>query len=253
MIMVAALYLLGATHYRVALHAEAANVPAQIASQLKASPLRPLADFTVLPYMLVNIACLLLVAWKSIPMFGFGDLKRLKAAAEAAAQGHRSCLDSAYGACDAAGGVCLRDADEIIDKACRNAARGSQLVKAAGLVERVYRQQVARLSDSKIGCERLYREVVEGCHPAGRHQARFRVEPQAIRPADLLVDRGLASVAGGLQARSVALRGALPKVTEGIDRQVIDAKGKIQQMALDIEARLRSGASDVANILQFKR
>ncbi len=252
-VAVGALYLLGAAHYRSALHSRASDVAEAILTTMKTEPLKPIADFAVLPYMLVNIACMVLVAWKSIPMFGFGDLKRLKAAAEAAVAAAQARIDEAYAHCHLATRRTQEAADAMAAAAQSNATRAVAVVQAIERVNSGYRQQVSRVSDSKLRCERQYREIIEGCHPAGRHQLRFGTEPQPLLIADLDLGGPHEQALDGLRARAAAVAQSLARLTEEIDAIAVAAYGTIQNSVVTLEAELRGGTGAVSNVLQFRR
>ncbi|HZZ69582.1 MAG TPA: hypothetical protein VFE18_15525 [Phenylobacterium sp.] len=251
-IVVAAFYLLGAAHFRAALHAQADDVSAHIAQSFKTAPLRPLLDFAVLPYMFLNIGCMVLVAWKSIPMFGFGDLKARRARAEATIAEVQNRIDDAYDRCDELTAKALDEVKALVSRGEENASRAKVIEKTIARVAVNHQQQASRISDSKIACELIYRQTVECVHPAGANQARFRRPPEPMPPAPVTPGPGLGQIVTGLFARAAGFKRAAPELVVEINAASVEGIAKIRTTVLALEAAQRGGGA-VSNILQFRR
>lgn len=253
MVIIAAVFLLGMAHYRTALEANEANAVMAARTAFESSPLRPFADFSLLPYLVLNVAGLALVAWKTVPMFGFLDLKRLQDAFALALRQVKQRLGRAHAECGAALDDALGACDAVVDRAMENARDSKMAAKSCEDQVRRARTDAEKLSKSLVACEQLFRETVVACHPAGRHIARFSIPPQGLPVPDLALDSRLAGFVTALDARSVELRAALPPLVEEIYALVNAAKARLQELIAEIEADARTNTGGFDNILRFRR
>jgi hypothetical protein len=246
-------FLLGMGHYRDALASNVENASAAATASFWANPFAPLADFSMVPYIVLNLVCVAVVAWKAAPVFGFLDLKRLQMASEKATRRVDALVDGAKDACKESLAIALEDAADIPDRAQENAKLAKAELESAERIARTLPNDIKQVSAYQLACEEEYRETVRAVHPAGDYQPRFDVPPPRLPVVRLTISASYRQAVTGLEARFVTLRAALPGVNQTSYEQA-DAKLKeIDTVVTEIEAEVRINRGGVENLLRRVR
>jgi hypothetical protein len=251
---VALYFLLGIGHLREAMVVTqtAAQATKHAAETLASSPLAPLRDISMLPFVVLNLVGLALVAWKSIPMFGYRDLRRLEAKLEDAVYAENQFMAKRMAEIQAAENDAL---DGISAQLLQTRAAVTSAEEYAANVEMIVTELVENLElvwDSQQRCERIYREEVVEFHWAHDIQSRFDTPPP--RPAKLQprANPEIADYVGKTKERFAAVEGARADHEQTIYALTELARSQLEDLKNEIEADARMRRGGVENVLRFR-
>lgn len=247
-------FILGIAHYREALGTNSVDATALAKSTMAQAPFAPLADTSLMPYLILNLAGFALVSWKSISMWGFLDLKRLESAAQAAERRFEHAKERARVACDGARRQALDLLDKLLELAEAHVEQGNDLAAKAQEVRETFLSDAKTIANAAVAREQEYREIVEMVHPMRGRMTRFAADPPRITITALPVDDGEVAALGALVSRLVKVRDAIPGITDEIGTTVDTAIARVGELAAEAEEDARTsprGRSD--NILRFGR
>ena len=222
------------------------------AGQQGASGMSAVFSAPLIPYAILNLAGVALVAWKAIPVFGYRDLKRLRDTYKVTSAEVANLRAKALSGCEDERRAARGQAEVIASTAQANAARGNDLASCDAIIK-AFEAAQDRLSDARISCQLKFREVVTEVHPQGGEHIRFKTPPARFRDIALTVEPRFAAIAHALEARSVTMRGELGGALTRIDAAANTAKERIGQSVADIEATTRASRGGMQNVFRFKR
>jgi hypothetical protein len=227
-------------------HADAAPTPQPTGA------VSPYSEFTILPFLLLNVVGMTIIGAKAVPMFGYLDLRRLRANKERTEKRVNTLADQAFQRCDVAQQGARRLAEGIAAKAQQNAAKAEQLETKMQAVHDRCARRVERCADAAVTDQLRLREIViEIQAPAVPHQ-RFRTPPPRIHVELPAEDQRAAGLINGLAGRATAMRDALADVLEKIDAAANASRERISEILSEAELSSRPGRV-APNIVNFRR
>jgi len=235
----AGFFVLGLAHYREALAAQGADAALLARATMAASPFEPLANTTLLPYLIFNLAGFALVCWKSIAMWGFLDLKRLERAADQASRRFEAAKERARADCDAARLQAMDLLDDNLRVAEGNVEQAALANATCQGIRESFRDYALAIADGELACEQHYREVVELVHPSPEPLIRFADPPTRIDIVALEPDEAETTTRMALTARLMKIRDAMPVMTDEIGKATDDAIAQVGKLAAEAEDEAR--------------
>lgn len=247
-----AFFVLGIAHYREALGGNSADAAAAAQVSMAVSPLAPLANTALLPYLILNLAGFALVCWKSISMWGYLDLKRLERACASNTRRFEQTKERGRGLCDLARKQALDLLDQTLRLAEAHVEKGYDMAAQAQEVREAFLSDANAIADAAVACEQEYREVVEMVHPQRGRLERFAKAPPRIVVTPMAPDDTETSALTALVTRLMKIRDAMPGMTDEIGTAVDEAIARIGALAAEAEEEARRNPRGRAeNVLRF--
>lgn len=252
-VIVGGAYMLAMGHYRDALTTGAENPAAVARASFDASLFAPLSDFSMVPFLILNLVGIAIIAWESIKMFSWMDLKSLQKDHDDALAHVEQIKSAAYQRTDEIGRGAAEAASQVVATVHANADRGQAVLTECSVISRRNDVDVDRISGALVESHQEYREIVGYVHMGRGKHKRFKIKPQRLAAPNLPTDPRFAMLVTAIDARSASLAAALPVVLEEIDGAKSTAFEAVAEQIADIEAAARSDRGVVQNIFRFMR
>lgn len=248
-------FILGIAHYREALATGGAGaVQAALNAQaaMAATPLAPIANTSMLPYMILNFAGFALVCWKSVSMWGFLDLKRLERAAVRDRQRFAQAVERAITDCESARGQALDLLDGTLALAEQHVEEGNLITADAKDMRDAFKDDANAIAGAAMAREQEYRDTVEYVHPQQGALARFAAPPPGIEFEELSPEQDELDAVAALTARLMKVRDAMPSMTDEFGKAVDAAIARLGGLAVEAEEDARRNPRGKAdNVFRF--
>ncbi|HEX8572194.1 MAG TPA: hypothetical protein VF759_05535 [Allosphingosinicella sp.] len=245
------LYIAGLASYRHAMVSDGA-ASAQSGGLIQ-TLLSSAGGVPLLPFVLINLAGVVVVAWKAIGTFGYLDLKGIESRLARSERRKARIEAEAYSAAEAARLQARSDAENVPKSAQSNADEGQQLKGEAGSVVQLYEAHAEAAAEWAVDGELYFREIVTGIDTALSTHKRFRKPPQPFEPAALSVDPRLETITNGLEARIPGLRQSLEPTLKTIEAAASATKERLREAIMQCEAEARTQGAGSGRILRLIR
>lgn len=245
------LYMSAMGHYRAALPLGETQAAIAASASMSADMLAPFSDFSILPYLLLNIIGMAFIAAKAVPMFGFRDLQRLRERQEMAQEEVDGLRSGAIAHCEGVQKAGRELAQSQVDMASANAKAARQSVQEAHETVAECGGALRAFREAALADHQSFREIIAKFHLGGGRHARFKQPPAAIDVKAPEIPPALIALPKRFEDEAKAMRELVAAMLPDIDSAGNASRERLNEIYVEVEERVRSGATGPAKVYAF--
>ncbi len=214
-------------------------------------PVSASSPFSVLPFLLLNVLGMIIIGAKAVSMFGYLDLRRLRARKEKTEKAVTALVDATRAKGDAVHKAGRQVAESLATGAQANADRVKELCAESEAERAECRRRIDLCADAAVAEHLRFREVVAEIQETSAHE-RFGTPPKRIEVDQPVADDRLAQLSLAADGKADAMQLALPEALEKVDTAANASRDRIAEILAAAEEAARPGRGS-GNVLRFFR